>query len=249
MSERTVIVLAAGKGTRMKSDLPKVLVEVCGRPMIHYVIDALEEGGADRTIVVIGYRAELVRSALAGREHVEFVVQAEQLGTGHAVMACRELLDDHAGPVLVLAGDQPMTQAASVAGLFDQFEREPVACIIGTTYKQNPAGLGRIVRDADGNFTAIVEHKDATPQQRRIKEVNLSYYVFHWPDLLPVLHQIRADNAQREYYITDAPGLLLKRGKRVRAIDLLKPCESLSINTVEELAAVEETMKGLQIAD
>ena len=243
MPQKVAIVLAAGKGVRMKSDLPKVLVEVRGRPMIQYVLDALDGAGVERTVVVVGYRAELVRDALAGRDHIEFATQEEQLGTGHAVMMCRGLLADHAGPVLVLAGDQPMTQAASLAALLDEFEREAAACILGTVNKPNPTGLGRVVRDADGNFASIVEEKDATDEQRRITEVNLSYYVFRWPDLMPALEQIRADNAQGEYYLTDAPELLLRQGKRVRAIGALQPCESLSINTTDELAIVEEAME------
>ncbi len=244
MSNRVAIVLAAGKGKRMKSDLPKVMIEVGGRPMIEYVLDSLDRGGIERMIVVVGHRAELVRTALEGRG-VEFAIQTEQLGTGHAVMACRELLTGHDGPVLVLAGDQPMTRADSIVTLFEEFERGVAACVLGTTHKEDPAGLGRVVRDRHGEFTAIVEEKDATNEQRRITEVNMSYYVFYWPDLLPVLDELKADNAQGEYYITDAPGMLLTRGKRVRALDVLKPHESLSINTVEELAAVEKAMKEI----
>jgi bifunctional UDP-N-acetylglucosamine pyrophosphorylase/glucosamine-1-phosphate N-acetyltransferase/UDP-N-acetylglucosamine pyrophosphorylase len=228
----------------MKSDLPKVLVPVAGRPMIHYVLDALQRGGVERMIVVVGYRADLVRDALRDRK-VEFAMQAQQLGTGHAVMACRELLVGHRGPVLVLAGDQPMTQPDSVAALLGEARREPVACLLGTAHKENPFGLGRVLRDAVGNFAGIVEEKDATDAQRRITEVNMSYYVFHWPELLPVLDELKADNVQKEYYITDAPGLLLRRGKKVRALDVLKPYESLSINTVEELAAVENAMQEM----
>jgi len=242
MSEKVAIVLAAGKGTRMKSDLPKVLVEVLGRPMIEYVLDSLGEGGIERTIVVVGYRAKLVRSALQGSASIEFALQSEQLGTGHAVMACRELLADHAGAVLVLAGDQPMTQASSIKTLMEEFDRDTSACILGTAHKEDPGQLGRIVRDHQGRFAGIVEYKDATAAQRRITEVNMSYYVFQWGDLLPVLDRIRADNSQGEYYITDAPGLMLAEGKRGRALDVLQPCESLSINTVEELALVEDAM-------
>ena len=149
-----------------------------------------------------------------------------------------------AGAEAVLAGDQPMTQATSVARLLEVFDRQRAACILGTAHKENPNGLGRIVRDADGNFLAIVEQKDATDRQRRITEVNLSYYVFDWPDLPPVLEKTRADNAQREHYLTDAPGLMLAEGKHVQALDVLLPCESLSVNTVEELAAVQRAMEA-----
>ncbi len=243
MTQNVAIVLAAGKGTRMTSELPKVLMEVCGRPMIEYVLDALAEGGVDRMIVVVGYRAELVRSLLAGRDGIEFALQAEQLGTGHAVMACRDLLADHDGPVLVVAGDAPMMRAESVAALFSEFERQPAACILGTASKENPAGLGRILRNPEGEFVGIVEEKDATEEQRRITEVNMSYYVFDCHDLLGTLEYLRADNAQGEYYVTDCPGILVNQARPVRALNVLKPCESLSINTDEELATVEAAMK------
>jgi len=243
MSPAIAIVLAAGKGTRMKSDLPKVLVEVCHRPMIDYVLEALAEGGIRRTLVVVGYGADLVRAALQGRNGIEFAVQAEQLGTGHAVMACRELLDGHDGAVLVVTGDSPMMQAGSVAALLAEFDRRPAACILGTAHKEDPDGLGRILRDAEGNFVGIVEQKDATEQQLRITEVNMSYYVFDCRQLLESLDHIRADNAQGEYYITDCPGVLVAGGKEVRALDVLKPCESLGINTVEEVAIVEAAMR------
>jgi bifunctional UDP-N-acetylglucosamine pyrophosphorylase/glucosamine-1-phosphate N-acetyltransferase/UDP-N-acetylglucosamine pyrophosphorylase len=235
--------MAAGKGTRMKSDLPKVLFPVCGRPMIDYVLDALEEAGIDRIVVIVGYRSELVRETLAARAGVEFVEQTEQLGTGHAVMVCREVLKDHDGPVFVIAGDSPMIQTESVRTLLDDFDREPAACILGTALKDDPFGLGRIVRDGDGQFTGIVEERDATEEQKQITEVNMSYYVFRCPDLLDALERIRPDNSQGEYYITDVPGVCLRQQKAVRALPVLKPCEVLSVNTVDELATVEAAMQ------
>ncbi len=245
MSERVAIVMAAGKGTRMKSDLPKVLFPVLGRPMIHYVLDALAAAHVDRTIVVVGYRADDVKQELAGRSNVSFALQAEQLGTGHAVMMCREQIAEHDGPVMVVAGDSPMMQPSSLDSLFAEFDRSKPACLLGTCRKENPAGLGRIVRDANRQFVGIVEEKDATPDQRQITEVNLSTYIFNCRDLLDALNQIRAENAQREYYLTDCPGTLLKAGKQVLALDVLKPCEALSINNIDELKAVEAEMTRL----
>ena len=244
MSESVAIVMAAGKGTRMRSELPKVLVEVGGRPMVEYVLDALDASGVDRTIVVVGYRADTVRAALANRPGIEFGLQVQQLGTGHAVMVCREMLAEHDGPVLVVAGDSPMMESTSVAALLAEYDRRPAACILGTAYKEDPTGLGRIVRDANGQFEHIVEEKDATDEQRRITEVNMSYYVFDCRELLDALGQLRTDNAQGEYYITDCPGVFMAAGKEVRALPVLKPHEALGINTVEELAVAEAMMTG-----
>ncbi|MCA9099885.1 MAG: NTP transferase domain-containing protein [Planctomycetales bacterium] len=244
MAERVAVVMAAGKGTRMKSDLPKVLVPVVGRPMIHYVLDALTAAGVSRMVVVVGYRAELVRDELAGRAGVEFADQTEQLGTGHAVMMCREALVGHDGPVCVVAGDSPMMRADSLAALLDEFDRSTPACLLGTADKDDPTGLGRVVRDAAGNFAAIVEEKDASDEQRRITEVNLSCYVFNNRDLFFALDRLTTDNVQREYYITDCPAILLESGRSVQALKVLKPTEALSINTMEELAIVEQAMRG-----
>lgn len=238
------IVLAAGKGTRMKSDLPKVLLEVCGRPMIEYVLEALRKGGIVRNLIVVGYRADLVEAALGGQPDIEFVLQEPQLGTGHAVMVCREALSGYEGAVLVAVGDSPMLQEQSVQHLLDAFETGRDSCILGTATKDDPTGLGRIVRDSSGQFVEIVEEKDATDQQRRITEVNMSTYVFDCQDLFDVLEQLEPNNVQGEYYITDCPGILLARGKRVRALNVLKPCETMSINTLEELSAVEEVLRG-----
>ena len=248
MSSKVAVVLAAGKGTRMKTDLPKVVVPVCGRPMIDYVLDVLLDCGIDQVLVVVGYRKELVEQALARRQRTSFIEQTEQLGTGHAVMMCRSKLENHEGPVLVVAGDSPLLQRESVARLLEEFERGQPACILGTAHKENPTGLGRIVRDTAGSFQAIVEEKDATPGQRAITEVNMSTYVFRGPDLMFALDGLRADNRQREYYLTDCPGILKGAGREVRALDILKPIEALSINTMDELAAVEAAMKQAGLA-
>lgn len=241
------IVLAAGKGTRMKSDLPKVLVPVAGRPMIRYVIDGLRAAGVRRIVVVIGYKSDLVRQELTDESDIDFALQEEQLGTGHAVMMCRQQIEDHAAaggnaPVVIVTGDSPMLQASSVQTLLEDFSALKPACLLGTAHRDDPTGLGRIVRDADGAFTGIVEHKDCTPEQLEVTEVNMSTYVFDAAELLESLDRLTTDNAQGEYYITDAPGLLLAEDKEVRALAALQPCESLSINTTDDLAVVEAEM-------
>ncbi len=253
-TQTTAIVLAAGKGTRMKSELPKVLFPVLGKPMIHWVIDALEGAGVRRIVVVVGYRADDVRAELAKRPksashaELEFALQEQQLGTGHAVQMCLPLLQAQGtaqGPVLVLAGDSPLVQTSSISELLAAFQQGEYACLLGTLLKDNPEGLGRIVRDASGRFEKIVEHKDATPQQRAIREVNMSTYVFDKSRLISALGQLSNNNSQSEYYLTDCPAILLRAGDRVDALATLKSCEALSINTIDELAAVENKMKEL----
>jgi bifunctional UDP-N-acetylglucosamine pyrophosphorylase/glucosamine-1-phosphate N-acetyltransferase/UDP-N-acetylglucosamine pyrophosphorylase len=217
--------------------------------MIEYVLDVLEQSGVDKTIVVVGYQSDLVRKTLAHRRNLEFVEQTEQLGTGHAVMTCQEKLSPHKHSVLVIAGDSPMVQVDSLQKLFDAYQSEPggvcPSCILGTAIKENPVGLGRILRDGKGEFQGIIEDKDASPEQKKITEVNMSYYVFHTPDLLQALTHLRTDNAQKEYYVTDTPAILKSQGKRVVALPVLKPIESLGINTVEEAKIVEEAMRNL----
>jgi bifunctional UDP-N-acetylglucosamine pyrophosphorylase/glucosamine-1-phosphate N-acetyltransferase/UDP-N-acetylglucosamine pyrophosphorylase len=239
------IVLAAGKGTRMKSELPKVLCEAAGRPLVSYVIDSLRSAGVDKIVSVVGYKADLVKETLASDPNMDFALQEEQLGTGHAVMMCREALHNHHGPVVVVAGDSPMMQSSSIAALLEDYSKTNPACILGTLIHENPTGLGRIVRDAEGNFTSIVEEKDADEAQKAINEVNMSTYVFDCQKMLAALDRLTDNNQQKEYYITDVPGILLSDNEDVRALPVLKPIEALSVNTVEHLAAVEEALKNL----
>ena len=244
MTETTAVVLAAGKGTRMKSELPKVLFPVLGRAMIHWVLDALQSAGIRQIIVVVGYRAELVRHELSGRG-IDFAVQSEQLGTGHAVQMCKPLLEKGDNPVLVVAGDSPMIQASSIRELIEEFKEGSFDCLLGTLIKDNPFGLGRIVRDAQNHFLRIVEHKDASLEQRQINEVNMSTYLFDRPSLFWALDNLKNANSQAEYYLTDCPELLLHQGKKVDARPVLKACESLSINTIDELSMVESKMREM----
>jgi bifunctional UDP-N-acetylglucosamine pyrophosphorylase/glucosamine-1-phosphate N-acetyltransferase/UDP-N-acetylglucosamine pyrophosphorylase len=243
--QTTAIVLAAGKGTRMKSPLPKVLYPVLGRPMIHWVIDALEKIGVTRKILVIGYEADLVKAELAHRSGIEFAIQEQQLGTGHAVQMAAPLLSSSDPSVIVLAGDSPLVQPASLQRLLQRFESGGFDCLLGTLHKENPFGLGRIVRDTAGSFTKIVEQKDATEQEKQITEVNMSTYAFRTESLLWALLRLSNQNAQGEFYLTDCPAILRNAGNRVEATAVLEPCEALSINTQEEALLVEAKMKEL----
>ncbi len=217
--------------------------------MIHWVLDALERAGFKQQIVVVGYRADDVKAELSSRSGVQFALQSEQLGTGHAVAQARQALSAHQGPVLVVAGDSPLIQTESISNLLSQFLSHRYSCLLGTLLKDDPTGLGRIVRGSDGKFAGIVEHKDASPEQLAIREVNMSTYLFDCQDLLWSLGRLGNSNSQGEYYLTDCPAILQSAGKSVDAVPVLKPCESLSINTIDELGLVEAKMQELGYKD
>jgi bifunctional UDP-N-acetylglucosamine pyrophosphorylase/glucosamine-1-phosphate N-acetyltransferase/UDP-N-acetylglucosamine pyrophosphorylase len=230
----------------MGSDLPKVLFEAAEKPLVRWVLDALEEAGIRDRIVVVGYRAALVEAALAGLPGVSFALQREQRGTGDAVAAAAGAIADRLAasppdsrrPVVIVCGDSPMLRPESVVGLLERFEATRAACLLGTAVTAQPTGLGRIVRDGEGRFLGIVEEKDASPEQRLIREVNMSTYVFEGRALLHALSRLDNANAAGEYYITDCPGILLEEGRPVAAVDCLDPSETLSVNTPEQLADV-----------
>ena len=237
------IVLAAGKSTRMKSALPKVVHEVCGRPMMDYVLDAARAAGVSRIVAVVGHRADLVQQAMSVHPDVEFALQSEQKGTGHAVMMCREQLQAHQGPVLVLAGDTPLLRAESLSQLLTAQREQQAGAIIGTAVTPANQGLGRIIRGAQGEFVRIVEEKDATPDQKLIQEINTGCYAFNSQLLLSALDQIRPDNSQAEYYLTDCPKVLLNAGHPVLALQAFQIEEALGVNTRVQLAEVTRTIQ------
>lgn len=236
----------------MGGDLPKVLFEAHGKPLVRWVLDALASAGVHDRIVVIGYRGALVQQALVGMTGLSFAMQQEQRGTGDAVAAAAQLLRERVAqdppgsrrPVVIVCGDSPMLRSESVTGLLRQFHDQSASCLLGTAVTQDPTGLGRIVRDAAGRFVKIVEQKDATEAERAIREVNMSTYVFEARDLLRALANLRPDNAAGEYYITDCPGMLLAEGCQVDAVACLDPSETLSVNTPEQLAAVAVALKN-----
>ena len=242
------IILAAGKSTRMKSALPKVLHEVCGRPMIEYVLDAARAAGVSRIVAVVGHRADLVRSELSRHADVEFALQSDQQGTGHAVMMCREQLASHHGPVLVLAGDTPLLRSESLTGLLRAQAESDAAAVIGTTDTAANQGLGRIVRDAAGEFDRIVEERDATDEQRRIREINTGCYAFDAQSLISALDRIRPDNNQAEYYLTDCPVVLKRDGRRVVAAKVFDVAEAMGVNTRAQLADVTRAIQQATLA-
>jgi bifunctional UDP-N-acetylglucosamine pyrophosphorylase/glucosamine-1-phosphate N-acetyltransferase/UDP-N-acetylglucosamine pyrophosphorylase len=241
----TAVILAAGKGTRMKSDLPKVLHPVCGRPMVAYVMDACRQAGADRLLMVVGHREELVREAFSGDAgDVQWVTQSPQLGTGHAVMVCREQLHDAQGPVLVVAGDGPLLRASTLRELIDTHQARRAACTLATSLLDDPGHYGRIVRDERDELVGIVEYLDADEATRAIREVNVSLYCFDAEALRGVLGRLTNDNQKGEYYLTDALSLLRGDGATLAAVAAVPPEDTLSINTIEQLQAVEEVMSA-----
>lgn len=242
-NEAVAIIMAAGKSTRMKSERPKVLHELCGRPILDYVLDALEEAGVHRKLVVVGFQADRVQAAFEHHPGVEFVMQTEQLGTGHAVMVCHPPLAKHQGPVIVIAGDQPMIRSDLVKDMLRRREETGAAALIATALVRNPFGLGRIVRDERGAFVGVVEQKDATSEQARINEINPSFYAFDGPKLFEALQQVRPENAQKEYYLTDVPAILRQRGSNIHAEPLATETDMYGINHRGHLAEVHRLMQ------
>ncbi len=229
------VVLAAGKGTRMRSDLPKCLHPVAGVPMVELVVEALREGVGGRVLVVVGHRGELLARALG--EGAETVWQREQLGTGHAVGMAREALAGFEGDVVVAAGDTPLITPATLRGLLAKHRASGAALTVATAMLDDPTGYGRIVRDLQGGLAAIVEERDATPDQREIREVNAGLYVFRSEALWPALDGLSNANAQGEYYLTDAVGAIRRAGGRVVPLAGDDPDVLLGVNDRAQLAA------------
>jgi bifunctional UDP-N-acetylglucosamine pyrophosphorylase/glucosamine-1-phosphate N-acetyltransferase len=238
--ERRAIVLAAGEGKRMRSSLPKVLHPLCGRPMVCYVLDALEEMGVTRPIVVVGHGADKVREAIG--ERAEFVEQPQPLGTGHAVQVAAPLLERFSGTLLVLYGDVPLVTAATLEELATRHEQANAAATIAVSVVEDPTGYGRVVRGGDGRVERIVEEGDCTPEERRIREVNAGIYAFSTPDLLEALPHLQRDNVQGEYYLPDAVSWLIRQGRLVASVEV-EAQEALGVNSRRELSRAEEAMR------
>ncbi len=243
MKNALAIVLAAGKSTRMKSALPKVVHEVCGRPMVDYVLEAARLAGVADIVAVIGYEAEHVRGVMSHHSDVTFALQTEQKGTGHAIQMCLPQLKEHAGPVLILAGDTPLLKASSLRSLLETQAEQKAGCVIGTAFTSQNKGLGRIVRGTDGKFERIVEEKDATDEQKKIEEINTGCYAFDGPALVSALGKLTPNNAQGEYYLTDCPALIQAMGHPVVATPSFTITEALGVNTRVQLAEVTQAIQ------
>lgn len=236
MAERVAIILAAGISSRMNTQLPKVLHEVCGRCMLEYVLEASREAGAKKLYVVIGYHGEQVRERFADAKDIVWVEQSEQKGTGHAVLCCREHLADFDGQTLVLCGDGPLIRAETLKTIIAKHEKEHSATTLATAILDEPNGYGRIVRDMYGNIQGIVEDSDCTPEQKAIKEVNPSYYLFNNKVLFNALAKVQPNNVKGEYYLTDALSIILASGYKVIAVTAVRPEEAKGVNSRLQLS-------------
>lgn len=238
----SALILAAGKGVRMKSDLPKVLHKVCGAPMLQYVLEAASGAGLEPIRVVIGYASARVREYFAGLK-ADWVEQTQQLGTGHAVMVAAPLYKGFKGDVVILYGDVPLLTAATLAALLETHRRAKAVCTVLTAKVDDPTGYGRIVRGKGGALKAIVEHRDATRAQLKIKEINSGIMAFDGPTLFETIRQLKRDNSQGEYYLTDAVGILSGKHRKVAAFLIDDPREIIGINSRAQLAEVCRIMR------
>ncbi|MEW6193197.1 MAG: bifunctional UDP-N-acetylglucosamine diphosphorylase/glucosamine-1-phosphate N-acetyltransferase GlmU [Bacillota bacterium] len=234
------VILAAGKGTRMNSRLPKVLHPVAGRPMLRFVLETVAEAGTDRMIVVTGYGAPMVAAAVAG--WAEVVIQEEQLGTAHALLQAEEVLRGFAGDILVVPGDTPLFRAETLRAFYAFHRKEGAVATVLTARFADPAGYGRVVRDEAGKVLRIVEHRDATEEELAVNEVNTGFYCFD-PGIFSVLKRISPANVQKEYYLTDAVRLLREDGLPVAAWEAPDPEEFLGVNDRRQLAAAERIIR------
>ena len=234
------LILAAGKGTRMKSKLPKVLHKVGGKPMLKHVIDAAKKAGSSREVVVIGAGAQLVTQEISG---VEFVMQEQQLGTGHAVLSAKENFAQSTGTILILCGDTPLLTASTLKNFIAAHENSNCAATVLTADMPEPKGYGRVVREDDGSFKKIIEEKDADAEVKGIHEVNGGCYCFDAQKLFDALAKVTNDNAQSEYYLPDVLPILKDAGEKICVCKAEYCAEILGINTRQQLAAADKALR------
>ena len=235
------VVLAAGKGTRMKSALPKVLHPICGKPMLTYPLDAASEAGIRQLSVVVGHQAEQVKEAFAERQ-ISWVEQTEQLGTGHALMCAAESLVGFSGTLLLLCGDVPLLQADILKQVIQYHKHEKATVTVLTAEMQDPTGYGRIIRNQE-QVLGIIEEKDATEEQRRITEINTGTYLFDAEFVFSALKGLKTDNAQGEYYLTDVVAAAVAAGKKTRGVTIPDATQMMGINDRRQLAEAEAVMR------
>ena len=233
------LILAAGKGTRMKSDKAKVLHVLNGKPLLHYSLAAAKEAGAEKIVAVIGHQAEIVREKFANSGCI-FVDQNPQLGTGHAVLQAKNILADYQGLTVILCGDVPLLKAATIKSLVENHQTAKAVVSVLTTIPPPPHAYGRIVKDDKGNVLKIVEHKDATEDEKKIGEINTGIYCVDTKFLFHALGKVTNNNQQREYYLTDIVEIACREGQKVKSFIASDYVEVMGINTLEELSRAEK---------
>ena len=241
------VVLAAGKGTRLQTegcDLPKVMREACSRPLLGYVLDAISFVDKKDIVIVAGYKREDIMAQFGD---YTYAVQAEQLGTGHAVMSAEDALKGFVGNVLVCYGDMPLLTRGTYEALVAAHRDGNNVCTILSSSSEEKLPYGRIVRDQNGAFLKIVEDKDCTEEEKAIKELNTGLYVFESKKLLPALKMLKNNNAQGEYYLTDIPAILRAEGARIGICTLDLGSEIIGVNTIEQLQQVEEVLRRRRV--
>ncbi|MDP8221628.1 MAG: NTP transferase domain-containing protein [Candidatus Stygibacter frigidus] len=243
---KAAIILAAGKGTRMRSDLPKVVFEIDGVPMVNRVINTAKEIESERIIVVIGYKKEAVKAVIPKDDSIRFAVQDPQNGTGHAIMVCRDQIEDFEGLIFILYGDVPLLTSATLLKMYEVHRQEHSACTVLTAIMDDPLQYGRILRYKKGDFNKIVEHKDATDDERKVKEINTGIYCYNSQDLVWSISQLKNDNSQGEYYLTDTLEILKNQGKHVSTVILDDNVEASGVNSPEQLKELEKELKIME---
>ena len=228
------IILAAGKGTRMKSDLVKVLHPLCGKPMLSYVVEVAKKVGSEEIAVIVGYQADAVQERFSNR-NLTFIEQRKQLGTGHAVLQARKTFEYFNGTVLILCGDVPLLKPATVRSLLNRHMATDVSVTVLTAVLPDPAGYGRIIKGPEGKVLRIVEERDATEAERKITEINTGIYCVKSDFLFDALRKIDNSNAQKEYYLTDIIAIACENGYGVGSLVAENYREVMGINTQEEL--------------
>jgi UDP-N-acetylglucosamine diphosphorylase/glucosamine-1-phosphate N-acetyltransferase len=228
------LILAAGKGTRMKSDLAKVLHVLEGKPLLHYSLVAARKAEADKIVVIIGHQAQKVREEFADAG-VVFVEQMPQIGTGHAVMQAKDLLAGYSGLTVILCGDVPLLKPETIKSLIEKHIAAKVKLTVLTTYPNNIKGYGRVVKDSAGNIRKIVEERDATEEEKKIGEINTGIYCADTTFLFAALEKIKNNNDQKEYYLTDIVEIAGHEGLNVQAHVAADYIEVMGINTIEQL--------------
>jgi UDP-N-acetylglucosamine pyrophosphorylase len=240
MSLATVI-LAAGKGTRMKSDLPKVLHKINKKPLVHYVIEQANSVNSNPTVLIIGHEAELIKHETSNF-NINYALQEQQLGTGHAVQQAEKALENFEGDVLILSGDVPLLTKETIKNLLDTHKSEKSIATVLTAHLDDPFGYGRLIRNESGTVNCIVEQKDASEEEQKVNEINTGIYLINKTELFSALANVKNENSQSEYYLPDVLPMFIAQGKKVIAYKTMNFNETRGINNPEQLKEAEEIL-------